>query len=84
MEIQLYKALLEAGVKDETASNLVNSFERELRDRLKETRHDLATKTDMALMEAKIESAKAEIIKWNVGAIIAAAGLAVAVARLIP
>lgn len=77
MEIELYKALLEAGVKDETASNLVNSFERELKERLRETRTDLATKADLA-------EAKAEIIKWNVGAIIAAAGLAVAVARLIP
>lgn len=77
MEIQLYKALLEAGVKDDTASNLVDSFEKEIRERLKETRTDLATKADLA-------EAKADIIKWNVGAIIAAAGLAVAIARLIP
>jgi len=84
MEIQLYKALLEAGVKDETASNLVDSFERELRERLKETRIDLATRADVALVEAKIEAAKADIIKWNVGAILAAAGLAIAVARLVP
>lgn len=77
MEIQLYKALLEAGVKENTASNLVDSFERELKERLRETRTDLATKADLA-------ETKADIIKWNVGAIIAAAGLAVAVARLIP
>lgn len=77
MEIQLYKALLEAGVKDETASNLVDSFERELRERLRETRTDLATKADLT-------ETKADIIKWNVGAILAAAGLAVAIARLVP
>jgi len=77
MEVQLYKALLEAGVKDETASNLVDSFERELRERLQATRTDLATKADLS-------EAKADIIKWNVGTILAAAALATAIARLIP
>src|SRR5574337_290753 len=37
MEIQLYKALLEAGVKEDTASNLVDSFEREITQRLRDT-----------------------------------------------
>lgn len=90
MEIQLYRALLDVGVKEEKASNLVDSFERELRERLKETRTDLATKADVAEVKtsianvrADIEAAKAEIIKWNVGAIIAAVGLAIAIARLI-
>ena len=32
--------------------------------------------------KADIEKAKADIIKWNIGAIIAAAGLAMAIARL--
>ena len=32
--------------------------------------------------KADIEKAKAEIIKWNIGAIIAAAGIAMAIARL--
>lgn len=84
MEIQLYKALLEAGVKQDTAENLVGSFERELRERLKETRTDLATKEDTALLKAEMNSIKADIIKWNVGTILAAAALAVAIARLIP
>jgi len=32
--------------------------------------------------KAEIEKSKADIIKWNIGAIIAAAGLAMAIARL--
>ena len=32
--------------------------------------------------KAEIEKAKADIIKWNIGAIIAAAGIATAIARL--
>ena len=46
----------------------------------------LATKSDNEQlrleMKAEIEKAKADIIKWNIGAIIAAAGLAMAIARL--
>lgn len=83
MEIQLYKALLEAGVKEETASNLVDSFERELTERLKETRTDLATKADIALLKVDMEGTKAEIIKWNVGTIIAATALGVTIAKLL-
>lgn len=81
MEIQLYKALVEAGVKQETAENLVGSFERELKERLKETRTDLATKEDIALLKAEMNNNKAEVIKWNVGTILAAAALAMAIAR---
>lgn len=84
MEVQLYKALLEAGVTKETAENVVNSFETELRERLKETRTDLATKEDAALLRADMHAMKTDIIKWNIGTILAAAALAVAIARLIP
>jgi hypothetical protein len=42
----------------------------------------LETKADIEKVRAEIEKAKAEIIKWNIGAIIASAGLAMAIARL--
>lgn len=49
---------------------------------------NLATKEDLnivkAELEARIHEAKADIIKWNVGTVLAAAALAVAIARLIP
>ncbi|MDR2209502.1 MAG: hypothetical protein LBE22_11090 [Azoarcus sp.] len=54
---------------------------------------ELATKGDLAVLKTEIkndidklrleiEKTKVELIKWNIGAIIAAAGFAVAIARL--
>ena len=81
MEIQLYKALTEAGINATTAADLTEALERDIRERLGEARKELATKD---FVEAKIEAAKAGIIKWNVASIFAAAGLAIAAAKLIP
>ena len=42
----------------------------------------LATKADIEKVRAEIEKSKTEIIRWMFGAIIAAAGIATAIARL--
>jgi hypothetical protein len=79
MEIQLYKALTAAGIKEQIAVDLTEAMERDIRERIGEARKELATKD---FVDAKIESAKAEIIKWNVAAIFTAAGMAMAAAKL--
>lgn len=79
MEIQLFKALRAAGIDDVTAGNLTEALERDIRERISDARKELATKD---FVDAKIESAKTEIIKWNVASIFAAAGMAIAAARL--
>jgi len=81
--------LKKAGVSPEQAEAQAEALSDVLEVNLKE----LATKGDLALMRkdldaleqrmtTNIEKTKVELIKWNIGAIIAAAGLAMAIARL--
>ena len=44
---------------------------------------NLATKTDIAKVEAKIETVKADLLKWMFGAMIAQGGLIVALVKLL-
>lgn len=74
MEIQLYRALLEAGVKEGTASSVVDSLEASIRERMSEARRELVTKADLA-------EAKTEIIKWNLAAIAAVVGVMLAMSK---
>ncbi|GHU35179.1 hypothetical protein AGMMS50256_29940 [Betaproteobacteria bacterium] len=46
-----------------------------IRGKIREMRTDLATKADLA-------ETKAEIIKWNIGTIMAAVGLTIAIVKL--
>lgn len=80
MEIQLYKALTAAGIDSQVAADLTEAMERDIRERIGETKNELATKD---FVKAEIESAKTEIIKWNVASIFAAAGLALAFAKFL-
>ena len=80
MEIQLYKALVLAGVPESAASDVVESLEKELRERIRDARADLVTGP---ILDAKLEATKVEIIKWNIGSILAATGLALAAAKLL-
>lgn len=84
MEIQLYKALTAAGINAETAADLTAALERDIRERIGEARKELATKSDVADLRREIAEAKSDIIKWNMATLIATAGLATAIARLIP
>jgi len=74
--------LKKAGFTPEQAEEQAGALSEVLEVNLKE----LATKGDLAMLEARIEAQleknKTETIKWNVGAILAAAGLAIALARL--
>jgi hypothetical protein len=85
--------LKKAGFTPEQAEEQAGALSEVLEVNLKE----LATKGDLAMLKselkneigqlraefrAEIEKTKVELIKWNVGAIIAAAGLAMAIARL--
>ncbi|GAB1392038.1 hypothetical protein MASR1M60_02010 [Rhodocyclaceae bacterium] len=81
MEIQLYRALIEAGVKEDTASSVVNSLESEIKDRLNEARKELATRADIADVRKELAEAKAEIIKWNLASIAAVVGIMLAMSK---
>lgn len=76
MEIQLYKALIEAGVSADTAASVVDKIDKEISDRLNEKATALATKVDL-------QELKADLIKWNVATILAAVGLVLAIAKII-
>ncbi len=81
MEIQLFKALTAAGIDKDTAANLTEALERDIRERINDARKELASKD---FVRAELESTKTDIIKWNVASIFAAAGIALAIARLLP
>lgn len=76
MGIQRDKALLEAGVKEETAVCFMDSLKAEIKERLQEARKELVA-------QAHLAQAKAEIITWNLGAIIAIVGVMLAMSRLL-
>ena len=76
MEIQLYKALLEAGIGADTAQRVVESVGKEINDKINERANTLATKADLSEL-------KAELIKWNVGTLIAVAGIVLTIAKFV-
>lgn len=60
MEIQLYKALIEAGIKADTAQNVVESLESEIKRQSEQSAKNLATRQDLTEL-------KFDILKWVVG-----------------
>lgn len=83
MEIQLYKALLSAGVKEDAAAAVVDSLELEIRERMTEARKELATKADVADIRREVAEAKADIIKWNLATVIAVVGVLLALSKVL-
>lgn len=79
MITELYKALIEAGATDDkaqAAAEAVSAYQNDVKglySQLAEMRAEL--RADMA-------DAKAEIIKWTVGAIMTACGLTLAIVKL--
>ena len=89
MELEIYSAFKAAGVPDENARAAAESINKAIDERYALHSRQLATQGDVEKVRAEIEKVRAEIakteanlIKWNVGAIIAAAGLAMAIARV--
>lgn len=81
MEIQLYKALLEAGIQEITAISVVDSIEAKVKERIEEARKEIATRADIAELRKEIAEAKAEIIKWNLASITAIIGVMLAMSK---
>jgi hypothetical protein len=78
----LYDALVEAGAPKDQARRAAEAVISR-----HEAEHQLATKADRAAQTAarcaEMLSMKAGIIKWNVGTILAAVGLAIAIVELL-
>ncbi|MCX8086623.1 MAG: hypothetical protein N3C63_06910 [Rhodocyclaceae bacterium] len=81
MEIQLYKALIEAGVKEDTAARVVDSLEAEIRERMQQARQELATRAYIADLRKGLAETRADIIKWNLGTIFAIVGVMLALSK---
>ncbi len=80
MELNLYHSLVNAGIKPEDAQNVVEAWEREMREQL-------ATKSDMAAlyaaMHADMANLKAELIKWVSGMMVAMTAIFAAIVKLL-
>jgi hypothetical protein len=73
---ELYAALKAAGVADDLARAAAEAvIGREERD-------TLATKTDIAMLRTDLAELKAELIKWNVGTLVALAAILSAIVKL--
>lgn len=75
MELEIYKAFISAGVNDADARSAVESINKEIDRRYTLHAQQLATRGDLA-------EAKAEIIKWTVGAMFAAVALFATLTKL--
>ena len=96
MELAIYEAFREAGIDEKPAKAITAAINKVVEYHYAVNSQQLATKGDVEhvrleiekvraeveKVRGEIEKAKADIIKWIVGAIIAAAGLAMAIARL--
>ena len=92
MELAIYDAFRKAGVEEEKAqaiaANLNANFNTTINKAIEQNvdLKQLATKSDIEQLrfetKADIARVEANIIKWMFGAIIAAAGIAMAIARL--
>ena len=83
MEIQLFKALTAAGIDQETAANLTEAMERDIREKIKEARTDLASKSDVETLRRELAEAKTNILKWNIVAIVAAIAMAMTATKVL-
>ena len=95
MELAIYEAFREAGIEEKAAKNIAATFNTTIGKAIEQNvdLKQLATKGDVEQLRLEIEKVRLEtkadiarveanIIKWMFGAIIAAAGIAMAIARL--
>ena len=76
MVSELYDALRQAGVDDQLARDAARAVLGV------EARTELATKTDLAELKALLAEWKADVIKWNVGAMAVLTAIFAAIVRL--
>jgi len=93
MELAIYEAFREAGIEETKAkaiaTNLNANFNKAIETHYAIYSPQTASKGDIEQLRLEIEKVRAEVsrvesnvIKWMFGAIIASAGLAMAIARL--
>lgn len=75
MELEIYTAFRKVGIEDKDAREVVESINKEIDRRYNLHAQQLATRGDLA-------EAKADIIKWTVGAVFAAVGLFATLTKL--
>lgn len=82
MELEIYEAFRSAGVADDKAKAAVESINREIDRRYALHSDQLATRGDVETVRRELAEAKAEIIKWSIGAMFAAVGMFAAIVKL--
>jgi hypothetical protein len=74
MELEIYNAFVKAGVSEQDAKAAVESINKAIDHRYTLHSNQLATKTDMAEMEARLLRALAEMQRWTLTTMFAALG----------
>lgn len=89
MELEIYEALIAVNVPADKAKAAAESVKREIDGRYSLHAAQLATRGDVAEVKTSVESvrrevaeAKAEMVKWFVGTIIAVGGITAALLKL--
>ena len=81
--LNLVRELRQAGITQDHAEAIINSISKAQEGLVSTDHFDNRISASEAKTTATIAEAKTEIIKWNIGAIIAATSLALAAAKLI-
>ena len=82
MELEIYNALVKAGVPEADAKAAVESINKEIDKRYSLHSVQLATKSDLAEMKTELIKAIAESQRWNIATIFAAVGLFAAITKV--
>ncbi len=77
MELEIYEALISAGVKEDKAKAAVESINQEIDQRYSLHADQLATRSDLA-------EAKTAIIKWTVGTLFVAVAMFATITKRFP
>lgn len=83
MELEIYEALTSANVPNEKARAVAESISKEIDRRYELHARQLATRGDMAEMEARLLKAINDTQRWTLGAVFAGMAVVAAIAKLL-
>ena len=83
MDLGIYEALTEIGVKADSARVVERKFEAAIDLRFESSKSNLMTKEDGLRMESSLRSAMQDQIKWIIGLMFTCSGIIIAAIKLL-
>ena len=83
MDLGIYEALTEIGVKADSARVVERKFEAAIDLRFESSKSNLMTKEDGLRMESSLRSAMQDQLKWTIGLMFTCSGIIIAAIKLL-